>query len=59
MAAFLLATEEELIDQALDMHDKLLHQQSKREEQKREDRLKQSKQVPPNGQLRPLRTKQP
>jgi TnpA family transposase len=43
LVAFLLATEEELIDQALDMHDKLLHQQGKRGEQKQEDRLKQSR----------------
>ena len=34
LVAFLLATEEELIDKALDMHDKLLHQQGKRGEQK-------------------------
>lgn len=39
LVAFLLATEEELIDQTLDMHDKLLHQQGKRGEQKQEDRL--------------------
>ena len=43
LVAFLLATEEELIDQALDMHDKLLHQQGKRGEQKQEVRLKQSR----------------
>lgn len=41
LVAFLLATEEELVDQALDMHDKLLGQQLKKGEQKQEDRLKQ------------------
>lgn len=43
LVAFLLATEEELVDQALDMHDKLLGQQLKKGEQKQEDRLKQSR----------------
>lgn len=43
LVAFLLATEEELVDQALDMHGQLLHQQGKRGEQKQEDRLKQSR----------------
>lgn len=43
LVAFLLATEEELIDQALDMHDKLLGQQFKKGERKQEDQLKQSR----------------
>lgn len=43
LVAFLLATEEDLVDQALDMHDKLLNQQFKKGERKQEDRLKQSR----------------
>jgi TnpA family transposase len=43
LVAFLLATEEDLVDQALDMHDKLLNQQFKKRERKQEDRLKQSR----------------
>ncbi len=43
LVAFLLATEEDLIDQALDMHDKLLNQQFKKGERKQEDHLKQSR----------------
>lgn len=43
LVAFLLATEEELIDQALDMHDKLLGQQFKKGERKQEDQLRQSR----------------
>src|SRR6266571_606923 len=43
LVAFLLATAEDLVDQALDMHDKLLGQQFKKGERKQEDQIKKSR----------------
>ena len=43
LVAFLLATAEDLVDQALDMHDKLLGQQFKKGERKQEGQIKKSR----------------
>lgn len=43
LVAFLLATAEDLVDQALDMHDRLLGQQFKKGERKQEDQIKKSR----------------
>jgi TnpA family transposase len=43
LVAFLLSTAEDLADQALEMHDKLLGQQFKKGERKQEDQLKKSR----------------
>src|SRR5438105_2118856 len=43
LVAFLLATAEDLVDQALEMHDKLLGQQFKKGERKQEDQIKKSR----------------
>jgi len=43
LVAFLLATAEDLVDQALDMHDRLLGQQFKKGERKQEDHIKKSR----------------
>ncbi|MGH2480888.1 MAG: DUF4158 domain-containing protein, partial [Ktedonobacteraceae bacterium] len=43
LIAFLLATEEDLVDQALDMHEKLLGLHTKKGERKHDDHLKQSR----------------
>ena len=43
LVAFLLATEEELVDQALDLHEKLLGLHAKKGERKHDDHLKQSR----------------
>ncbi|MGI9060491.1 MAG: Tn3 family transposase [Ktedonobacteraceae bacterium] len=43
LVAFLLSTAEDLVDQALDMHDKLIGQQFKKGERKQEDQIKKSR----------------
>src|SRR6266571_3477961 len=43
LVAFLLAAAEDLVDQALEMHDKLLGQQFKKGERKQEDHIKKSR----------------
>ena len=43
LVAFLLSTAEDLVDQALEMHDKLMGQQLKKGERKQEDQIKKSR----------------
>lgn len=43
LAAFLFSTAEDLVDQALEMHDKLMGQQFKKGERKQEDQIKKSR----------------
>ncbi len=43
LVAFLLLTAEDLVDQALEMHDRLMGQQFKKSERKQEDQIKKSR----------------